>query len=209
MGAASLAAGVALLEPKKELVTDVRKTLGGTDGTPRLLSVGVAPTLQVSDLTERIGERARIRHVWEITSAEMQNGVPVYRGLDVMSDTSHGLTRSGVLQLALSVGSLGAPTNDLRVDPLAGARPNAPPRVDDAHEVEFADRRPLVADGDPELLDVLVDLAEPVRVLLQRLDALGRQARQKDVSRHSLSSSFGCPTLLGPTGPGTAPTRRA
>ena len=42
-------------------------------------------------------------------------------------------------------------------------------RLDDVHEVELAERRPLVQHAAAELLDVLVDLAQPLRVRLERL----------------------------------------
>ena len=48
-------------------------------------------------------------------------------------------------------------------------------RLDDVDEVEAAERRPLRLDARAELLDLLVDLADPLRVVLDRLHALGRQ----------------------------------
>ena len=57
-------------------------------------------------------------------------------------------------------------------------------RLDDVDEVVLAERRPLVQDLRPELLDVLVDLAEAARVRLQRLHALRRQRRQHQIGRH-------------------------
>src|SRR5262245_2219796 len=59
---------IALLAPKPELVEAVRTTLGGSGGVPRLLSVGVAPALRVPELSEQIGARARVRHVWEVST---------------------------------------------------------------------------------------------------------------------------------------------
>jgi predicted phage baseplate assembly protein len=123
---------VALLAPKKELVADVRKTLGGADGTPRLLSVGVAPALQVPDLTERIGERARIRHVWEITTGREPGGEPEYLPLDVIDDSAQSLSRRGVVRLALpGADDVGAPENDVLRNLQAGVGRNRPPRIDD------------------------------------------------------------------------------
>src|SRR5215210_490362 len=40
--------------------------------------------------------------------------------------------------------------------------------IDDVDEVVLAERRPLVDDPRAELLDVVVDLAQPVRIRLQR-----------------------------------------
>jgi predicted phage baseplate assembly protein len=122
----------ALLAQDAANVEAIRSALvTGLAGRPFTLNVGFVPALApIEDLSE-LPERRPIGHVWEVTSAEMQQGQPVYRALDVISDTTNGLTRDGVLQLALAVGSLGAPTNDLREDPLAGARLQGPPRVDD------------------------------------------------------------------------------
>ena len=44
-------------------------------------------------------------------------------------------------------------------------------RLDDVDEVEVAERRPLGLDGRAELLDLAVDLADPGRVVLDRLHA--------------------------------------
>src|SRR5205814_4992616 len=52
-------------------------------------------------------------------------------------------------------------------------------RLDDVHEVEGAQRRPLVEDLRAELLDVLVHLPQPLRIRLERLDALQAQRRQE------------------------------
>src|SRR5581483_2125277 len=45
-------------------------------------------------------------------------------------------------------------------------------RLDDVHEVELAERRPLVEHLRTELFDVLVHLAQAIRIRLQRRDAL-------------------------------------
>src|SRR5207245_328761 len=60
-------------------------------------------------------------------------------------------------------------------------------RLEDVYEVVLAECRPLGGDGCAELLDLLVDLADPPRVVLQRLDALGGQGGEKDVGRHQAS----------------------
>src|SRR5215207_7384961 len=57
-------------------------------------------------------------------------------------------------------------------------------RLDDADEVDVPERRPLRLDRRAELLDLAVDLADPRRVVLDRLDALGGQRAQHDVGRH-------------------------
>src|SRR4051812_18403968 len=60
-------------------------------------------------------------------------------------------------------------------------------RLDHADEVELAQGRPLGLDGRAELLDLLVDLADPLRVVLDGLNALRGQRREHDVGRHRTS----------------------
>jgi hypothetical protein len=124
---------IALLAPKDTAVPAVSEVLGGgSDNRQRLLSVGVAPVLRVPELTERIGERARIRHVWEISTGRVLDGEPEYLPLDVVADTAASLSRRGVVRLALpGKGDLGAPQNDVRRDLDAGVGRNRPPRIDD------------------------------------------------------------------------------
>ena len=124
---------LALLAPKANQVAAVRQLLGGVDGRPRLLSVGVAPLLRLPELTERIGERARVRHVWEITTGREIDGEPEYLPLDVIADTAESLSRRGVVRLALpGSNDLGAPENDVLNNLRAGVGRNRPPRIDDA-----------------------------------------------------------------------------
>ena len=53
-------------------------------------------------------------------------------------------------------------------------------RLDHVHEVEPAEHGPLGLDGGAELLDLLVDLADALRVVLDRLDALGCEGAEQD-----------------------------
>src|ERR1039457_6428069 len=46
-------------------------------------------------------------------------------------------------------------------------------RLDDRDEVDVPERRPLRLDGGAELLDLLVDLGDALRVVLDRLHAVG------------------------------------
>ena len=57
-------------------------------------------------------------------------------------------------------------------------------RLDDVDEVVAAERRPLRLDAGAELLELLVDLADPLRVVLDRRDAFGGQLGEHDVCRH-------------------------
>lgn len=132
---------LALFAPKKELIEDVRATLGGTPtGARQLLNVGVVPTIKVPALFENIGPRAKVGVVWEV-SALTPAGELKYLALDVDSDTSAGLAQPGVVRLALPARdhdgklALGAPTNDVRTDLRAGVG-DRPPRLDDPAKQE-------------------------------------------------------------------------
>src|SRR4051794_15787336 len=58
-------------------------------------------------------------------------------------------------------------------------------RLDHVDEVEPAQRRPLRRDLRPQLLDLAVDLADPRRVVLDRLDSLRGEGGEQDVGRHA------------------------
>lgn len=127
---------LALLAPKKEQVEQIRATLGASEvGGQQLLNVGVMPAIEVPALFEEIGPRARIPHQWEISTLNAQNEAE-YLTLDVIGDTSAGLTRRGVLRLALPAASqMRAPSNDVRKLLNAGVGDN-PPRLDVPEKAE-------------------------------------------------------------------------
>ena len=124
---------LALLAPKPELVETVRKNLGApVEGTQRLLNIGVVPSLEVPGALAQVGPRARIPHVWEISAVQMDAGRELveYHTLDVVQDTTEGLTQRGVVRVSLPQPEfIGAPNNDPRqvMDAGVGARP---PRID-------------------------------------------------------------------------------
>src|SRR3954468_18185043 len=67
-------------------------------------------------------------------------------------------------------------------------------RLDDGDEVVLAEDRPLRLDDGAQLLDLGVDLANALRVVLDRLDALGGEGGEHDVRRHLASCRTGeCP----------------
>src|SRR3954452_12363279 len=68
--------------------------------------------------------------------------------------------------------------------------------LDDADEVVLADRRPLRLHRRAELLDLLVDLADALRVVLDRLHALGCERGEHDPGRHGDSSRVGLAVAL-------------
>ncbi len=122
---------IALLAPEKVASKSLRLTLGGADGLPRLLSIGVTPQVTVPSLTTEIGPRARIPHVFEISTGQQTPLLPEYLPLEVVADTTAGLTRRGVLRLRLPAAeNIGAPSDDVRVFADAGTGDH-PPRLDD------------------------------------------------------------------------------
>ncbi|HSN04186.1 MAG TPA: hypothetical protein VLS44_04340, partial [Nitrospira sp.] len=130
---------LALLAPKATapelqapLVEQIRTTLGrNASGGQQLLSIGVMPSIAVPALFEDLGPRARIPHVWEIGTVD-ERGEPDYLTLDVVADTTAGLTRQGVVRVALPAASrIRVPSNDVRTNLKAGVG-DAPPRLDQA-----------------------------------------------------------------------------
>jgi predicted phage baseplate assembly protein len=107
------------------------------------------PALDVPALFEAIGQRARIPHLWEVCASLRADGGVEYAVLDVVEDTSLGLTRRGVIRLALPASEfMQAPKNDVRLDFTAGVG-DKPPRLDDpekaARLVTWLRLRPLAA----------------------------------------------------------------
>lgn len=122
---------IALLAAKPELCAGVTKDLGeGRSGEPRVLSVGVMPAIEVPDFGTDVGASARVSVAWDL-SAPDADGSPVYHTLTVISDTTQGFTRRGVVQLLLpATADIGASTNDVRQALSAGVG-DRPPRLDD------------------------------------------------------------------------------
>lgn len=117
---------MALLAPKAIWVEEARQALGAA----ATLSVGVAPTIKTPELFEPIGVRARLPHVWEVTNLTADGEVE-YLTLDVLADSSAGLTQRGIVRLALPAAEfLDAPSNDVRTRLDAGVG-DQPPRIDD------------------------------------------------------------------------------
>ena len=103
---------------------------GGSSNRRRVLNIGVAPALAIPTLFEDVGIRARVPHVWEVSTphGDGEDYLPV----DVIADGSAGLTRAGVVRLLLPGGDdMGAPANDVLRQLRAGVG-DRPPRIDDA-----------------------------------------------------------------------------
>ena len=112
----------------------VRRALGGGDtGAPALISIGVVPSLTMPEAFEDIAAPVPIPAQWEVTTAGRTSLETDYLTLDPVAgaDSTQGLTRPGVLRLALPDESfLFAPSNDVAENPAAGVG-DTPPRLDD------------------------------------------------------------------------------
>lgn len=112
-----------------------RSALGGDDsGAPSLLSVGLVPALKMPELFEQVDAPTRVPVLWEITTQGRTALDTDYLTLDPLpgADSSNGLTRPGVLRLALPDKSyIWAPSNDVGINSRAGVG-DTPPRLDDA-----------------------------------------------------------------------------
>src|SRR4030095_15838253 len=123
---------IALLATGKETVAAVGDTLGqNRNGGPQLLNVGLAPTIRIAELFEEISVPRRVSYVWEICTGRQIRGNPEYVTLDVVEDSTAGLTRCGVIRLALPAReNIGKLANNVRTDLRAGIG-DRPPRLED------------------------------------------------------------------------------
>jgi hypothetical protein len=129
------------IAPETQTMTNdtVRTFLGqsGTGGRP-LLNIGIIPALAIDDPLAPATARAKVPHVWEMaanttgkTFDTNTHWTPEYLALDEIPDATSGLTRPGVVRLALPRPSIiYAPENDVRIDENAGVDDH-PPRLDD------------------------------------------------------------------------------
>jgi predicted phage baseplate assembly protein len=122
---------IALLAAKPEQVAAVQQALGTSAlGGQPLLSVGIVPAIALPDWADPIGPRAQIPHRWEISTGREINHQPEYLTLTEIADSTQGLTRPGVIRLAMpGARDIGAPGNDVRTFLTAGTG-DRPPRID-------------------------------------------------------------------------------
>ena len=126
-----------------------------------------------------IGIRARIGHVWEIATGADSGTGDDYLPLDVLSDGSAGLTRTGILRLLLpGKDDMGAPTNDVLVQHLAGVG-DRPPRIDDpetaARLVTWLRMRPVATGAGARAGSLKLTWAGVNAVAIEQRRTLGRQ----------------------------------
>jgi predicted phage baseplate assembly protein len=122
---------IALMAPSARLRDAARNTLDrSADGSPRALNVGVALAYDVVPLQADVGQRVKIPAVWELSTGLSGAGEPPMVTLESLLDSTDGLSRAGVVRLALPpLAAIGAPSNDPRENLHAGVG-NAPPRLD-------------------------------------------------------------------------------
>ncbi|MFW2349982.1 putative baseplate assembly protein [Qipengyuania sp.] len=117
-------------DPDPVTVAAARAQLGGgADNRGEVVNVGIAPAVRTAQFYEEIGVRAPLPIVWEICTGRGDGNE--YLPLRVLSDTSRGVTQTGVVRLALpGVDDIGAPENDVTAHYRAGVG-DRPPRIDD------------------------------------------------------------------------------
>jgi predicted phage baseplate assembly protein len=141
---------LALFALDPERVADVRQTLGGEpEKMQRVLSVGLAPAVEVPERYDELGPRGAIPLVWEISTGRTEEDEVRFVALDVEADGTQGLTRRGVVRLVLpGVDDIGAPPDGVSTFLKAGVGDLAPrldlPK-DAARLVAWVRVRPAVA----------------------------------------------------------------
>jgi predicted phage baseplate assembly protein len=115
----------ALLAGNPANLVATRTTLAGAHGQ-RILNLGFVPSLPASDPLAGAGTLAPVAATWQISG-----GTRNFVSLSVVEDNTSGLTRPGVVRLALPQGAdIGAPPNDVLNDAQAGVGAK-PPRIND------------------------------------------------------------------------------
>ncbi|WP_088889353.1 putative baseplate assembly protein [Leptolyngbya ohadii] len=127
---------MALLAANRDQVAAVKATLGQSDtGGRQLLNVGIMPGIQAIDPFTDNSPIVPIPLTWEISSFK-DGEPPNYLTLDVIADSTQGLTRRGVMRLALPAASLiQSPTLEVQTDIDAGVG-DRPPRLDMPEKAE-------------------------------------------------------------------------
>jgi hypothetical protein len=167
---------------------------GGSANRRRVLNIGVAPALAIPTLSEDVGIRARVPHMWE---ASTPNGDGEdYLPLEVIGDSSAGLTRAGVVRLLLpGSDDMGAPSNDVLRQLRAGVG-DRPPRIDDADVaarlVAWIRLRP---DPAPRVTSLRLAWAGINAVAIEQRRTLGRQTIGHGTGASDLELSLGAASV--------------
>jgi predicted phage baseplate assembly protein len=177
--------------PDPTQVAAVREELGGgASNRRRAINIGIAPAIAMPEAFDDIGVRARVPHVWEISTGDGdgQDYVP----LDVLTDGSMGLTRAGVIRLLMpGKDDIGAPSNDVLQQVSAGVG-DRPPRIDDevlaARLVTWIRLRP---DRKAQLSALKLGWAGVNAVAIEQRRTLGRQTIGEGSGASDLELSLG------------------
>lgn len=121
---------MALFAASAEQIGAIKAALGqSATGGRQLLNIGIMPGLEAIDPFTETSPIVPIPHVWEISSFRDRQS-PNYLTLDVIADSTQGLTQRGVIRLALPATSfIEAPTREVQTDIDAGVG-DRPPRLD-------------------------------------------------------------------------------
>lgn len=118
---------LALMAPGAAQHAQARQTLApDAQGLARALNIGLALAPTLPEDGQGLGTRQPLPLIWE-----MSGPAGALTALEMLEDGTQGLSRSGVLRLALPpLSRIGAPSNDPRENLLAGVGADAPPRLD-------------------------------------------------------------------------------
>jgi predicted phage baseplate assembly protein len=197
---------IALLagKPDAAQVASVRDELGGgSSNRRRVLNVGIAPAILMPEAFDDIGIRARVPHVWEIATGGDSGTGDDYLPLDVLTDGSAGLTRTGVVRLLLpGKDDMGAPTNDVLRQHLAGVA-DRPPRIDDpelaARLVTWLRMRPIGTRAAARPATLKLAWAGVNTVAIEQRRTLGRQVIGQGTGASGLELPLGAESVEAPT----------
>src|SRR5258706_11987160 len=99
---------IALMAPSAKLMKQARDSLASDE--PLAINVGVALAYEMPGLTEDIGARAQLPLVWGVSTGKQTGGDADMLSLEVLEDGTQGLSRHGVVRLALPrAGNIAAP----------------------------------------------------------------------------------------------------
>jgi predicted phage baseplate assembly protein len=192
---------IALLAPRAlpAQVEAVREELGGgASNRRRVLSVGVAPAIAMPEAFDDIGIRARIPHLWEVSTGRGEGDD--YLPLQVLDDGTAGLTRTGVVRLLLpGKDDLGAPSNDVLQQLRAGVG-DRPPRLDDpAVAARLVCWLRLRAAPGTRLASLRLAWAGVNAVAIEQRRTLGRQTLGQGTGASDLELSLGAASVEAST----------
>ncbi len=128
---------LAMVATSPGMVSAIKNTMAGVDeGRASLLNIGIAPAIEVPAAFDEIQIPGRIPHVWEISTSQLENDLPVYLQLSRVADSTDDLTKRGVERYVLpgNPSAFGVLEGDVRKDSNAGVG-DRPPRLDDPEKL--------------------------------------------------------------------------